>query len=242
MASAQQVRANQTNAQRSTGPKDTSRTRFNGESHGPTSGQTVIPGENPDEYAAFSAAFIAELDPQSESERFLAERLVAAAWRLRRFTRMETAFFNNRIEAFLEDHPGSDPDLALANLFADPAEAQRMRLFLRYQTAVQREFDTVRKQYESARRDSQRHALERAAIAEPQDAAQAFPTTSTRAMADGQTSGTAAIHNAVGFASYIAAGELAATPELHLNRTEGVERQLLRDLKTYCVASADVLL
>ena len=138
-ASAQQISANRANAQLSTGPQNTARTKFNGVSHGMTSRQTVIPGESQSEYDDFQATLVKQLAPGSETEKTLADRIVVAAWRLRRFTRMEAAFFNNRIEAYLEANPGQDPDAALANLFCDAAEATKMRLFLRYQTAVQRE-------------------------------------------------------------------------------------------------------
>jgi hypothetical protein len=168
MASAQQIRANQANARLSTGPDDTSRTRFNGLQHGLTSKQTVISGENQAEYDDFYRTLVAELGPVSETERLLADRIVAAAWRLRRFVRIEAAFFNNRIEAFLEANPAGDPDAALANLFTDPAEARRMRLFLRYQTAVQREYDTAVRLLEKARKERvQLEFLPAAASEEP---------------------------------------------------------------------------
>jgi hypothetical protein len=226
-ASAQQIRANRANAQLSTGPSDTSRTKFNGARHGLTSRQTVIPGEDPTEYALFAAGLTAELDPQSEIERLVAERMVAAAWRLRRFTRMETAFFNNRIEAFLEQQPGADPDFALANLFADPAESQRMRLFLRYQTAVQREFDTAQKQYEKARRDRQRQALERASLAEAQELTNAPQAVATEAHSvtkgapvvaqpDPHIARSAGAPAAIGFASYNSVTGHEAITELHV--------------------------
>ena len=50
MASAAQIHANRANATLSTGPADTSRTRFNGLAHGLTSKHTVIRGESQDEY------------------------------------------------------------------------------------------------------------------------------------------------------------------------------------------------
>src|SRR5687768_10578298 len=102
MSTAAQIAANRANAQCSTGPRDPGRTKFNGTQHGLTSKQTVLPGEDPAEYAAFATGMTADLAPVSALERVLAERIVAAAWRLRRFTRIETAFFNNRVEAFLE--------------------------------------------------------------------------------------------------------------------------------------------
>src|SRR5687767_7391250 len=153
MASAQQISANRANAKLSTGPTDTGRTRFNGLTHGMTSRQTVIPGEVQADYDEFEAGLMKQLAPGSETEKFLADRIVAAAWRLRRFTRMETAFFNNRIDAYVKANPDQDSDAALANLFCDPAEASKMRLFLRYQTAVQREYDTARRMLDNARKE-----------------------------------------------------------------------------------------
>jgi hypothetical protein len=152
-ASAQQISANRKNAQLSTGPQNTARTKFNGVSHGMTSRQTVIPGESQAEYDSFHASLTNQLGPGSETEKLLADRIAVAAWRLRRFTRMEAAFFNNRIDAYLEANPDQDPDAALANLFCDAAEATKMRLFLRYQTAVQREYDTAWRMLDKARKE-----------------------------------------------------------------------------------------
>jgi hypothetical protein len=139
--------ANKNNAQHSTGPQDTTRSRFNGVQHGLTSNQTVIPGESQEEYDQFEADFRADLNRRSALETTIAERVIAAAWRLKRFQRMESAFYNDRVNAFLDDNPGADPNCALANLFIDPVEISKMRLFLRYQSTVQREFDKAMAEY-----------------------------------------------------------------------------------------------
>jgi hypothetical protein len=173
--SAAKLAANRENATLSTGPADTSRTRFNGLAHGLTSKQTVIPGENQQEYDTFLHDMRKHLAPSSAIETVLAERVVAAAWRLKRFTRVETAFYTNRIDAYLEDNPQANPDCALANLFTDPGEMSRMRLFLRYQNAVQREYDTAMRELHKARAERIRDQYERTAlgIAEPQPEAAA---------------------------------------------------------------------
>jgi hypothetical protein len=144
--SAAKIIANRVNATNSTGPADTSRTRFNGLAHGLTSKQTVIPGESQQEYERFAAALRKDVKPGSAVENVLMDRLIAAAWRLQRFARVESAFLTNRIDAYMEAHPESDPDAAMANLFIDPAETAKMRLFMRYQTAVQREYDKAFKE------------------------------------------------------------------------------------------------
>jgi hypothetical protein len=160
MSSTAKLAANRANALHSTGPADTSRTRFNGLAHGLTSRQTVIRGEDQQEYGIFHTNLLQDLAPGSPTEEVVAERIVAAAWRLKRFVRVESAFFNNRIDAFLDDNPDSDPDAALANLFTDPGEMARMRLFLRYQTTVQREYDTAMRELTKVKADRLSHARE----------------------------------------------------------------------------------
>jgi hypothetical protein len=196
MASAQQVRANRANAQLSTGPIDTSRTKFNSAQHGLTSRQTVIPGESQAEYDSFHSTLTKQLGPGSETEKLLADRIAVAAWRLRRFTRIEAAFFNNRIDAYLETHPEQDPDAALANLFSDPAEAQKMRLFLRYQTAVQREYDTAMRLLDKARKERAQQEFMRAAEAPTVEA----PLAAAREDAP-EITDSASTHEQIGFAS-----------------------------------------
>jgi hypothetical protein len=156
--------ANRANAQHSTGPKDTMKTRFNGVRHGLTSKQTVIPGECQQEYDEFQARFLRDLNPQSEIERTMAERTIAAAWRLKRFQRIEAAYFDDRVNAYLEDNPEADPDSALAFLFIDPAEIAKTKLFLRYQTTVQREFDKALSEFRKARAEREKQLLEEAVL------------------------------------------------------------------------------
>ena len=207
-ASAAKLAANRENATHSTGPADTSRTRFNGLAHGLTSKQTVIPGENQEEYDAFLRDLVKHLRPTSAIEIVLAERVAAAAWRLKRFTRVETAFYSNRIDAYLEENPQGNPDYALANLFTDPGEMSRMRLFLRYQNAVQREYDTAMRELHKAKAERLREEYERAALG----------------IADPEPETVAPAHNAVGFASHEAFPP-AADPELQ-DAYEGLPAQI----------------
>ena len=167
---AAKLAANRSNATHSTGPKDTTKTRLNGVIHGLTGKTTVIPGESQDAYDEFSAGLLTELAPKSEIERTLADRIVAAAWRLKRFVRMETAFFTKHIEVHLEENPDADPDAALADLFTNEASSKKMRLFLRYQTATQREYDKAMAEYRQLREAREKAEFEahmRAAMAAP---------------------------------------------------------------------------
>jgi hypothetical protein len=53
----------------------------------------VLPGESEDDYLDFRTKLIASLDPVGGMECMLAENLVTAAWRLRRFPLVETGLF-----------------------------------------------------------------------------------------------------------------------------------------------------
>ena len=77
---------------------------------------------------------------------------------------MEAAYFNDRINAFLKDNPEAGPDSAIANLFIDPAEIAKTRLFLRYQTTVQREYDKAISEFRKARAEREKQLLEEAVL------------------------------------------------------------------------------
>jgi hypothetical protein len=159
---AAKLAANRSNAQMSTGPRDTTRTRHNGLRHGLASKQTFIPGESTEEYEAFRESFFAELNPQSIIEETLSDRIVAAAWRLKRFAGVEDAFYADRVNAYRKEHPHADTNAALANLFIDPAESARLKLILRYQTSVQREYDKATLEFQRARADREQAQFEEA--------------------------------------------------------------------------------
>ena len=108
--------------------------------------------------------FLRDLNPQSKIERTLAERIIAATWRMQRFQRMEAAYFDDRVNSYLEDNPEASPDSALAYLFIDPAEIAKTKLFLRYQTTVQREFDKAFAEFRKARAEREKQLLDEAVL------------------------------------------------------------------------------
>ena len=79
--------ANRRNALRSTGPRTPSGKAVaarNAITHGLLSRRVVMPTEDYDEFAAFSTTLLDELAPVGPTESFMATRIVASAWRLRR--------------------------------------------------------------------------------------------------------------------------------------------------------------
>jgi hypothetical protein len=91
--------ANRENAQKSTGPKDTSVTRYNAIKHGLMSKDVLMAGESKQELAELGRQLRAEMQPEGELEEILVDRIVSSVWRLKRSIRIETGY----IEAEYED-------------------------------------------------------------------------------------------------------------------------------------------
>lgn len=92
--STRQRAANARNAARSTGPADTTVTRFNATRHAIFSQGIVVPGLTPPEEARqfeqFRDSLCQDLAPMGALEELLADRLATTAWRLRRVLQYET--------------------------------------------------------------------------------------------------------------------------------------------------------
>ena len=99
MASDKQLRANRSNAKRSTGPRSQSgkaRSRLNSRKHGLTAKTLVIGDEDPAQFEKLRAELMEEYDPQSALECELVERLSSLLWRLRRIPAFEAAIIDAR--------------------------------------------------------------------------------------------------------------------------------------------------
>ena len=104
MTSFRQIEANRRNAQLSTGPnteEGKKRSRQNAVRHGLTA-ETVIDGEDAEDYAAFEMAVTADYDAQSAVERELVLRLASLLWRLRRATAIESGLFKIQAKHLLQ--------------------------------------------------------------------------------------------------------------------------------------------
>ena len=95
VTSDKQTRANRRNALMSTGPK-TPQGKAAGQnalSHGLLSAEMLLPGEDEAALKELSESLRDELQPNGELEGLLVERIIAAAWRLRRLGRVEAGIF-----------------------------------------------------------------------------------------------------------------------------------------------------
>src|SRR5882757_4188400 len=92
MSTQSQILANQANSQRSTGPRtETGKATVaaNATTHGATSKQALVKGENLDEYNSNVAKFHDEFKPVTVHEQFLVKRMADSAWRLQRLQSYE---------------------------------------------------------------------------------------------------------------------------------------------------------
>jgi len=100
MSTTAQIKANQQNAQKSTGPKTSEGKAVvsqNAVKHGLFAAQAVITGEKQADYELYREQFLAELLPVGMVESMLAERIVSLAWRLQRAEHMQ----NESIEVLI---------------------------------------------------------------------------------------------------------------------------------------------
>ncbi len=93
MTSDKQLKANQANAKRSTGPKTAAgkgKVSQNSIKHGALSDRPVIPGlESQEEWDRHLAETLADLQPEGRVANWLAQRIASYQWRLRRVARYE---------------------------------------------------------------------------------------------------------------------------------------------------------
>jgi hypothetical protein len=130
--------ASRRNGARSRGPKTPegkARSAQNALKHGLRAQQCIVlPGERAAAFEAFEAALLADLAPQGALQTVLAQRIVAASWRLARAERLEAELF---CEARLD---GANPGLALAlAVIRDGRGAGAFATLLRYRGSASAE-------------------------------------------------------------------------------------------------------
>jgi hypothetical protein len=130
--------ASRSNGARSRGPKTPegkARAAQNALKHGMRAQQCIVlPGERAAAFEAFEAALLADLAPQGALQTVLAQRIVAASWRLARAERLEAELF---CEARLDD---ASPGLVLAlAVIRDGRGAGAFATLLRYRGSASAE-------------------------------------------------------------------------------------------------------
>jgi hypothetical protein len=150
MASEAQINANHRNAAKSTGPRTPEGKRISSRNslvHGLTAGQTLLPGENPDDLHDLHIQFMSEWNPVGPTEQSLVQRMVAAHWRLRRFSGLEAGVFNLAFETHpLPEHlneSGRGDPMAWAFYVSGRWGEDLFGRLARYENHLQREISAL---------------------------------------------------------------------------------------------------
>jgi hypothetical protein len=108
-ASEAQIAANRANALKSTGPKDTSKTRFNGIRHGLTATHVVLPWEHKEDLEAIVESFETHFQPIDDYERLQVKVAAEAYWRMERSKRVEANIYDTSATAEIVRSKTEDP-------------------------------------------------------------------------------------------------------------------------------------
>ena len=127
MATEKQIEANRRNALKSTGPRTPegrARSSRNALKHGLASEHAVLDTEDRKLFDQLLSSYRADLQPDGPLESDLVDQIAIAAWRLRRFRKFETGYFNMRLTELRDSVPrGAGEPLRLGYLFSISMEA-----------------------------------------------------------------------------------------------------------------------
>jgi len=116
MATDKQIKANQQNSKKSTGPKSPggkALSRMNAVKLGLFAKSALLPGEDPKDLARLNRELVAQYRPETPGEHRLLDEIAAITWRLLRCSKVETGLFHlyrqiegkvgNEAQAFAND-------------------------------------------------------------------------------------------------------------------------------------------
>ncbi len=130
-SSPRQIEANRHNATKSTGPKTPQGktvVALNALQHGLLSREAVIEGESEAELVDLGKRLRRQLAPVGELELLLVDRIVAAAWRLRRAIALETMLFDTE----------RGDSSAYYGALAYKSDRDKLQLLSRYELTLER--------------------------------------------------------------------------------------------------------
>ena len=134
--SAKKIAANQANAAKSTGPRDTTNSRFNAMKHG-LAGQIILRTKEEEvAYNAYSAALLPDLSPANAIEQDFAERIVFDSWRVHKAGAIEQNIYATFEAVF--DSGDITQDDALNQAAAFETHQKAINLISLYQQRLER--------------------------------------------------------------------------------------------------------
>jgi hypothetical protein len=190
MATQAQTAANRRNAAKSTGPRTTigkAVVAQNALKHGLLAHQHVVLGEDPQQFEACRRQWLDEIQPISNAETTLAERIAGLTWRLKRVERLQNELFDclliqeldDSMEDFydelspeeeqrLRSNPATDPALAVGRMlkrdYAHERGLERLMVYERWiENSLYRSMKELRQvQSERKAQDSDGEGVSRA--------------------------------------------------------------------------------
>jgi hypothetical protein len=122
--------------------------RFNAQTHGLTSKQAVIRGEDPAAYELLKRHLFEEYQPATPTETTLVDLLTKHDWRLQRAHQIEILTFNYEIDGLF---PGAAKYPAAASAMAMQVGGKNLDQVRRYMTTIERSYFRTLKELQHAR-------------------------------------------------------------------------------------------
>jgi hypothetical protein len=145
--------ANQANAKLSTGPvtaEGKQRASMNAFRHGLRSKQVVLPGEDPAEYEALTAAFDQHHPAETPVAARAVREMIDSEWRLRRIR----VVLDRTLTLLCEQYQNNTKDPAQLQSLAHQQLFLRHDNLLKYELKLERQFDRALRTYRLAQRES----------------------------------------------------------------------------------------
>ncbi len=158
MATAAQQRANQENAQHSTGPRTAEgkqRSSQNALRHGLCALDPLIPGEDPEAFEQHFCEIELDLQPATAIESNLVEQIADVSWRLKRLSRIEAAVITAFYDATAEQplNQDNDSDQLLGKALAHDNRLAALNRLSRYEAQLSRRYHRALKEFRDLRKE-----------------------------------------------------------------------------------------
>ncbi len=158
--SARKIRANQRNAQSSTGPKTPEgkqRSAQNATRHGLSSVFAVLPHEDQAAFAQLLEAYRSEFAPKTTHESFMTAQMAESRWRLERTRRFEAIALDQMLSETVDE---TNPDAVIVARLAEKC-SDVLTLLHRYAVAAEASYHRAHRELTQARsRESRNKAKE----------------------------------------------------------------------------------
>lgn len=158
MATQAQIDANRRNARQSTGPRTPqgkSAAAGNAVTHGMFCRDLVLRGESADDLESLRAGICRRLRPGDALERLYAERVVVAAWKLKRLLEAE----RRMTEQYLSEYQWVN---SAAHLYSDLTAAAELHRLQKHAAALERAMDKARLELGKLREEREEEAEDEA--------------------------------------------------------------------------------